>query len=114
MKSKKFIHYSHNPYSGRLDTPPYTLVDGEEYLLESDEWEGTGMARKVRGFRISGIFMINPDWSITMINNEGVGVPIPGFKKQHFLWFNDTKDVESYNTLLDDINESCMEWMKIK
>jgi hypothetical protein len=112
MKSRKFIHYSHNPYFDRLDTPPYSLADGEEYLVEFGEWDGIEIAKKVRGFKISGIFMVNPEW--TMINDEGVAVPIPGIKRNHSIWFNDAKDIGTYDTILNDIDTACMDWIKIR
>jgi hypothetical protein len=112
MKEIKFIHYGHNPYGDRLNSSSYSLVEGEEYIIEFGEWEGTGIARKVRAFKISGLFGFAPDWM--MINDEGVGVPIPGIKTQHSLWFNDIKDMEFYDVLLSDIDKSCMIWKKLK
>ena len=108
MKEIKFIHYDHNPYGDRLNSSSYSLVDGEEYIMEFGEWEGTGIARKVRVFKISGLFGFAPDWM--MINDEGVGVPIPGIKTQHSLWFNDIKDIEGYDRLLNHIYAASMEW----
>jgi hypothetical protein len=113
MKKIKFTHYNHNPYGDKLNSSTYSLIDGEEYLVEFGEWEGaTGALIKVRGFRISGVFMVNPKWR--MINEDGTETEIPGIKAQNSMWFNNKQGDKDYERLLEDIKESIIEWRPVR
>ena len=80
--------------------------------MEFEEWDDIVIARKIRGFKISGIFMLDLEWTIT--NNDFIPARIPGVRTQHSLWFNDKKDVETYDILIDAIKRSVIDWTNVK
>ena len=114
MESRKFIYYNHHTYGDRLaghDLQRFSrVIDGNEYTIIFDYWEG--VTQKINGFEMEWVFLVDPEW--IMLNHEGEIVPIPPVERKAKVWFNDMKDKQFYNKLLDDIKrEAFIDWIRI-
>lgn len=114
MESRKFIYYNHHTYGDRLSGPGLQkfsrIIDGNEYTMVFDYWEG--VTQKINGFEMEGVFLVDPEW--VMVNHEGETIPIPPAERKSKVWFNDMKDKQFYNKLLNDIKrEAFIDWVRI-